>query len=60
MTKKIGLITILLLMTPAADAWSEWRWHQRLLELAWLIIPAILCYAFMLWIMGFRRHHLIA
>ncbi len=47
-------------MAPQADAWSEWRWHQRLLELAWLIVPAILCYAIMLWIMGFRRQHIVA
>ena len=47
-------------MLPRFDLWGELYWYQRLLELAWLILPAILCYATMLWIMGFRRHHFIA
>ena len=47
-------------MLPQVSQWSEWQWHQRLGELVWLILPAILCYALMLWIMGFRRHHFIA
>lgn len=47
-------------MLPELAAWTEWRWHQRLVELLWLILPAILCYVAMLWIMGFRRHHFIA
>ena len=33
---------------------------ERLAQLAWMILPAILCYGLMLWIMGFRRQHLIA
>ena len=45
---------------PQLTAWTEWRWYQRLAELLSLILPAILCYAAMLWIMGFRRHHFIA
>jgi putative peptidoglycan lipid II flippase len=47
-------------MLPALTSWAELRWYQRLVELLWLILPAILCYAAMLWIMGFRRHHFIA
>jgi len=47
-------------MLPQESLWGEWQWHQRLGELVWLILPAILCYALMLWIMGFRRHHFIA
>ena len=47
-------------MLPQFDLWGEWHWYQRLIELAWLILPAILCYAAMLWIMGFRRQHFIA
>ena len=45
---------------PQFDLWGEWHWYQRLIELAWLILPAILCYTAMLWIMGFRRQHFIA
>jgi putative peptidoglycan lipid II flippase len=45
---------------PRFDLWGELLWYQRLAELLWLILPAILCYAVLLWIMGFRRHHFIA
>ncbi len=51
---------LIYLMLPAFDAWSEWRWPQRVIELAWLVLPAILCYGLLLWIMGFRRQHIIA
>lgn len=47
-------------MLPEFESWSDWRWHDRLLQLVRLILPAILCYAAMLWIMGFRRHHLLS
>ncbi len=47
-------------MLPQLTSWTELHWYQRLIELLWLILPAILCYAAMLWIMGFRRHHFIA
>jgi putative peptidoglycan lipid II flippase len=47
-------------MLPQVAVWGEWPWYQRFGELVWLILPAILCYVLMLWIMGFRRHHFIA
>jgi len=47
-------------MLPGVDLWSELRWYGRLRELAWLILPAILCYGILLWIMGFRRQHFAA
>jgi putative peptidoglycan lipid II flippase len=50
---------VIYFMLPQLDAWAEWRWHKRLLELGWMILPAILCYASMLWIMGFRRQHFV-
>ncbi|MFT5656746.1 MAG: putative peptidoglycan lipid II flippase [Gammaproteobacteria bacterium] len=50
-----GLIFVL---TPAASSWGDWLWYQRAYQLAQIIVPAALCYAFMLWIMGFRRKHL--
>jgi peptidoglycan biosynthesis protein MviN/MurJ (putative lipid II flippase) len=51
----------LLLFYLAADSaqWSQWLWAQRLLHLCLLIIPAILCYTLLLWIMGIRRSHLV-
>ena len=51
---------LLYLMLPHTETWGEWRWYRRALELAWLIVPAVLCYAIMLWIMGFRRQHIVA
>ena len=56
----IAMGLLIQFMLPDVELWSEVRWHQRLLELAWLILPAVLCYGGMLWIMGFRRQHIIA
>ena len=56
----MAMTALIFFMLPAADNWGDWRWHRRLLELAWLIGPAVLCYAAALWIMGFRRQHIVA
>jgi len=56
----IAMGLVIHFMLPELDAWSEWRWHRRLLQLSWIILPAVLCYGLMLWIMGFRRQHIIA
>jgi putative peptidoglycan lipid II flippase len=56
----IAMSLVIHFMLPELDAWSEWRWHGRLLQLSWIILPAVLCYGLMLWIMGFRRQHIIA
>jgi putative peptidoglycan lipid II flippase len=56
-----GVMALLIYFTlPRFDLWGELPWYQRLTELLWLILPAILCYVALLWIMGFRRHHFIA
>ncbi len=47
----------LTLLLPDSNTWANWRWFERVLELGWLILPAILCYGLMLWIMGIRRQH---
>ena len=47
-------------MLPNVEVWSELRWFGRLRELAILILPAILFYVILLWIMGFRRQHIVA
>ena len=52
-----AMALIIILLTPDSDAWSSWFWHERIFQLSYLIVPAILCYAAMLWIMGFRRQH---
>ncbi|MCP4875154.1 MAG: murein biosynthesis integral membrane protein MurJ [Gammaproteobacteria bacterium] len=53
----IAMSLLIYLMLPNFDLWGDWRWYRRLAELAWMILPAILCYGTMLWIMGFRRQH---
>ena len=47
----------IVLLSPEFELWSQWRWFERVYQLSILIVPAILCYALMLWIMGFRRQH---
>jgi len=48
---------VIMLLSPDIELWSQWRWFERVYQLSILIVPAILCYALMLWIMGFRRDH---
>jgi len=56
-----GVMTIaMVLLLPDSNAWANWHWLNRVIELGWLIIPAILCYIFMLWIMGIRRQHFVS
>lgn len=50
----------LIVLLPDSNAWADWRWFERVFELCRLILPAILCYIFMLWIMGIRRQHFIS
>ena len=53
-----GVMTIaMVLLLPDSNAWANWHWFNRVIELGWLIIPALLCYIFMLWIIGIRRQH---
>ena len=56
----IAMTALIFFMLPATDDWGDWHWQRRLLELTWLIGPAVLCYAAALWIMGFRRQHFIS
>ncbi len=56
----IAMGALIHFMLPAVDLWGELRWYGRLQELAWLILPAILLYGILLWIMGFRRQHIVA
>lgn len=45
-------------LMPASHMWSDWLWFERLFELCRLILPAILCYGFVLWIMGIRQQQI--
>ncbi len=56
----VAMAGVIMLLLPPDALWSGWRWHERVVELAWLIVPAILCYGLMLWIMGVRRQHIVA
>ncbi len=54
-----AIMSVLLFTMKAPPSnWSDWSWSVRIFELAQLIIPAILCYTLMLWIMGIRKQHL--
>jgi putative peptidoglycan lipid II flippase len=46
---------IILWLSPPLDSWAQWQWFERVYQLAWLILPGILSYVLMLWIMGLRR-----
>jgi len=51
----------LLIWSLSADSatWTSGLWHERLLALLTLILPAILFYSVSLWIMGIRRQHIL-
>ena len=49
---------LIFLFKPALSEWTDWSWIARLMELFILIVPAILCYGALLWIMGIRRANL--
>jgi putative peptidoglycan lipid II flippase len=48
---------VIVILSPQVEPWGQWHWLERVYQLGWLIVPAILCYALMLWIMGIRRSH---
>jgi putative peptidoglycan lipid II flippase len=54
-----GMALLLLYLAADSAQWSQWIWAQRLQHLTQMIIPAILCYTLLLWIMGIRRSHLV-
>ena len=47
----------LLLYSLNSDDFSDLFWYQRLIELAWLIIPAAIVYLGLLWVTGLRNIH---
>ena len=55
----LGMAGVLFFAAPDIAQWSLWGWPDRVLQLILMIIPAILCYTLLLWIMGIRRSHLI-
>jgi len=55
-----AMTTVLILLLPDSQAWMDWQWLERIKQLGQLILPAVLCYVFMLWIMGVRRQHFIS
>ncbi len=50
---------LILFSLPDMNSWEGWQWYRRVYELLWLILPALLCYGLMLWILGFRRQSFI-
>ncbi len=54
-----AMSAVIVILSPQVEPWSQWHWFERVYQLGWLIIPAILCYTLMLWIMGIRRSHFV-
>lgn len=52
-----AMSAVIVILSPQVELWSQWHWFERVYQLGWLIVPAILCYVLMLWIMGIRRSH---
>ncbi|MCP4077256.1 MAG: murein biosynthesis integral membrane protein MurJ [Gammaproteobacteria bacterium] len=53
-----GMTILLFTLSQDLHFWTQLEWFGRLFELILLILPAILCYALLLWIMGVRPRHL--
>jgi len=49
---------VILLALPHADAWVQWTWDERVLELLIIIVAAIASYVAVLWLLGFRKNDL--
>jgi putative peptidoglycan lipid II flippase len=56
----IAMGLLIHIMSPDLNSWEGWHWYQRIYELVWMILPAVLCYGAMLWVLGFRRQNFIA
>ncbi len=54
----LGMTILLFALSQDLHFWSQLEWFDRLIELILLILPAILCYILLLWIMGVRPRHL--
>jgi putative peptidoglycan lipid II flippase len=55
-----GMTMALLALLPEDTAWFDWRWPQRVLELALLCGVGVVVYFVALWLMGIRVAHLRA
>ena len=58
LTASIGMGLLLWWLAPPTESWNDWSVWQRVGQLTRLILPAALCYALLLWIIGLRRRHL--
>ena len=53
----IGMGILIWLMLPSVEFWTSGNWLERILQLTKIILPSILFYLVLLWIMGARRQH---
>ncbi len=53
-------VDIALWLAPDGAAWYEWRWPQRVFELALLCVVGVAVYFASLWLLGTRMSHLRA
>jgi putative peptidoglycan lipid II flippase len=54
-----GMAALMLVLIPDMAVWSAGLWHERLIRLIGLILPAILCYITLLLLLGVRKSHLV-
>ena len=54
----IAMAAVTIWFSPEAGSWSSWAVHERLINLATLIVIAIAAYIFVLWVQGVRPSQL--
>lgn len=55
-----AMLAALLALTPEGAIWYEWRWPQRVLQLAVVCTAGVVVYFAALWLLGARISHLRA
>lgn len=53
-----GMSLLIFMFSQNINSWGQFSWYERILQLMAIIVPAILCYTLLLWIMGVRPRHL--
>jgi putative peptidoglycan lipid II flippase len=55
-----SMVAVILWLAPGAAAWYDWRWPQRVLQLAFQCGVGVAVYFSALWLLGTRMRHLLA
>lgn len=52
------MLALLWYLLPSIDAWANWHWYERVMQLALLVVSGGLCYVVVLIVSGLRLRHL--